>query len=70
MSKEQSHTWLTLIPPEKEIKRYKKLLKKGKINEENFSRKMLENSVEVRGQNINDDRVQSLNDWYNLFTKK
>ena len=69
MSKEQSRSWFTLIPPKKEEKRLKKLIRKGKVNEETLS-KMFENSVEVRGQSNYDDRQQSLNDWYNLFTKK
>ena len=63
------HSWFTLIPPKKEEKRLKKLIRKGKVNEENLS-KMFENSVEVKGRNSNDDRQQSLNEWYNLFTKK
>ncbi len=67
MSKEQSRSWFTLIPPKKEEKRLKKLIRKGKVNEETLS-KMFENSVEVRGQS-NYDTQQSLNDWYNLFTK-
>jgi hypothetical protein len=65
----QDRSWFTLIPPKKEEKRLKKLIRKGKVNEENLS-KMFENSVEVKGQNTNDDRQQSLNEWYNLFTKK
>ena len=69
MSKEQSRSWFTLILPKKEEKRLKKLIRKGKVNEETLS-KMFENSVEVRGQSNYDDRQQSLNDWYNLFTKK
>ena len=69
MSNDQSRSWFTLIPPKKEEKRLKKLIRKGKVNEENLS-KMFENSVEVKGRNSNDDRQQSLNEWYNLFTKK